>query len=188
MGVFSLLFGRKNAPYDPERAIARAILSYRPGAHQLDVLRIAYLAQIEHAGRLGSRIVPTPFIASSMGPMNQGILKKAKTLRMMAKRNPGLLSQEHSLPAEAEATVRSVCQKTAGMTSAQLVSLIHNREGCWAKFYHPDPYSTLSISDPRRATMKPRDVYDGHVIPFDAMVDQYHRSRIAANASSNHKG
>ena len=186
MSVFSLLFGRKNAPYDPERAIAHAILVHRPGAHHLDVLRIAYLAQIEHAGRFGSRIVPTPFMASSMGPMNQGILKKAKTLRTIAKRNPGLLSQENGLPSGAEATVRSICRQTADMTSAQLVSLIHNREGCWAKFYHPDPYSTLSASDPRRATMKPRDVYDGHVIPLDAMIDEYHRSQITVKASHSH--
>lgn len=185
MGILSLLFGGKpSQDLTAEHAIALEILSRRPEASALDVLRIAHIAQVEHAGRFGSRIVPTPFLASSMGPMNQLVLAKAKRLKTIAKRRPDVLDEHSRLPPEAARTVRTICKLTAHMTSAQLVAHTHRPDGSWSRCFHPCPHSMLSISDPRRHTMKPRDVYAGHVISLAAMIDEYRRFPTSAHAAS----
>lgn len=185
MGILSFIFRNPTPqPYDPARSLVIEILSRRPASSALEVVRLAHMAHIEHAGRMGSRIVPTPFKASAMGPINKEILAKAKTLITLAKRNPEILNQPSRLPLEVVTSVATVCELVKGATSAQIVAHIHRPGGCWHQSFRPCPVSLLPISDPRRHTMVRRDVYEGDVISFDSMVDEYFRFPQTAHAAA----
>lgn len=65
--------------------LVREITTHLPGLNALNIVRVAYLCQVEHAGVHKTRLGDLVFEASTMGPMNTAVLKYAKRAHLYAK-------------------------------------------------------------------------------------------------------
>ena len=148
------------------RRLAREIARRRPHSSCLDVVRLAHLAQTAHV-RDTDRSFDIVFLASAMGPMNEGLLREARSALSAVRRGDVALQD---LDPAIGAAVAEACAAFDGATSLQIAATVHRAGGAWARRFEPCPRSALPISDPTRHAMRGRSAYDGPPITDRDMV------------------
>lgn len=120
--------------------LVREITDHLPWFKPLDIVRVAYLAQLEHAGTYNERLLDLVFEASTMGPMNSAVLKHAKRARLYAANGWQALPRDTHLSSEEQVTISNICNVARDVNSAQLVAATHRKDGAWAYRYATRPY------------------------------------------------
>jgi uncharacterized phage-associated protein len=104
----------------------------------LELQKIAYVAEMIHLGRTGQPLTTSDFQAWDRGPVNPELYQWAKMYGASAVQ-PDMFVRVRGLPQESEEfrATRDAYEAMKGLSPWQMVNSTHQADGAWASCYQP---------------------------------------------------